>query len=705
MTVRSRIAALLGALAMLAACAGSADSVAGPAPVNIVVPEMDRLAWPRFGEWPSDGRDYTAQRYSPLTQINASNVGQLGLAWYDELETFRGVEATPIYSEGVLYNTLPFNITIAYDARTGRRLWTYDPQVPRENARYACCEPVSRGLAMWRDRIVIATLDGRLIALDKTTGQPVWNTQTFERDFPYTITGAPRVFGDMVVVGQSGGDFGVRGFVAAYDAETGAKRWKFFLTPSDPAKGPDGEASDAVMGWVRSTWSEDGLWKQLGGGANPWDSIAYDPRLKLVYVGTGNATPHSRYYRSANEGDNLFVCSIVALHAETGEYAWHYQMNPGEEWDWTCTQSMISAELEIDGRRRSVLMQAPKNGFFYVLDRATGEFISAGAHVMQNWNEGFDDKGRPITSEAVRYGFDPALVMPGPGGAHNWFPMAYSPRTKLAYFPAYQSGWVYALQPDWKPQPMRSNSGWGGFTGEAARKRAPLQEQANRIEKAWLTAWDPVKQQAAWRVELPRHGNGGVFVTASDLVFEGTTKQTFAAFDARTGRVLWEYPTQSAPVAGGITYMIDGVQYVAVNAGWGGGAAQIEQGAGIELPRAKARLLVFRLGGTAQLPPLEATAAVPPPPPLRAPEAQVQRGAQLYAQTCAVCHGQRAIGGVKDLRHMTAETHRQFNAIVLEGLYLDKGMASFADLLKPDEVEAIHAYLIARANEDWGRSE
>jgi quinohemoprotein ethanol dehydrogenase len=252
---------------------------------------------------------------------------------------------------------------------------------------------------------------------------------------------------------------------------------------------------------------------------------------------------------------------------------------------------------------------------------------------------------------------------------------------------------------------MRSNSGWGGFGPDMAAKRAPLQEQANKIEKAWLTAWDPVKQQAAWQVELPRHGNGGVFVTASDLVFEGTTRQTFAAFDARTGRVLWEYPTQSAPVAGGITYMLDGVQYVAINAGWGGGAAQIEQSAGIELPRAKARLLVFRLGGTAQLPPLAATAAVPPPPPLRASEATVQRGAQLFADTCAVCHGRNAIGGVKDLRHMTAETHGKFDDIVLEGIYLDKGMASFADLLTQEEVAAIHAYLIARANEDWGRAD
>ncbi|MBT2133050.1 PQQ-dependent dehydrogenase, methanol/ethanol family [Croceibacterium sp. LX-88] len=694
--LRHRPAAWLGALAALASLASLTFASTAAA--------SDPLAAPEAGEWPSDGRDYSAQRYSPLTQIDASNVSKLGLAWYDDLDTYRGVEATPIYSDGVLYNILPFNVTIAYDAKTGERLWTYDPQVPREMARYACCEPVSRGLAMSGNKVIIATLDGRLIALDKTSGKPIWTTQTFGKEFPYSITGAPRVFGDKVVVGQSGGDFGVRGFVAAYDIETGAKKWKFFLTPGNPANGPDGEASDGVMSWVRETWFGNKYW-ELGGGANPWDSIAYDPELNLVYVGTGNSTPHARFYRSENKGDNLFVCSIVALKADTGEYAWHYQMNPGEEWDWTCTASIISADLQIDGKPRKVLMQAPKNGFFYVLDRKTGEFISAAAHVIQNWNAGFDDKGRPIVNEAVRYGFDPKLVMPGPGGAHNWFPMAYSPRTGLAYFPSYQSGFVYALQPDWKPQPMRSNSGWGGFSGPVLQQRMKLMEEANKIEKAWLTAWDPVKQQAAWQVELPRHGNGGVFVTASDLVFEGTTKQTFAAFDARTGKTLWEFPTQSAPVAGGITYMLDGEQYVAVNAGWGGGAAQIEQSSGTELPRAKARLLVFKLGGTKQLPPLAATAAVPPPPPLRASEAQIQAGAQLFAQTCAVCHGQNAIGGVKDLRHMTADTHSKFNQIVLEGLYLDKGMASFADLLKKEDVEAIHNYLIARANEDWGRSE
>ncbi len=697
-------AALLGGLAVTIASCTTHDS----APVATLAASasvQDPLANPAAGEWTSDGRDYTAQRFSPLTQINAENVSQLGLAWYADLDTYRGVEATPLYADGVLYNTLSWNITTAYDATTGEVLWTYDPRTPREFGRFACCEPVSRGLAMHRNKIIIATLDGRLIALDKDTGAEIWTSRAFPlgTDYAYSITGTPRVFGDKVVVGQSGGDLGVRGFAAAFDVETGEQVWKFFLTPN-PDDMPDGEASDSVNAMMRATWSDEGLWRQLGGGANPWDAIAYDPELNLVYVGTGNSVPHSRFYRSNDEGDNLFVCSIVALNADSGEYRWHYQMNPGEEWDWTCTQSMISADLTIDGAERKVLMQAPKNGFFYVLDRATGEFISAEAHVFQNWNAGFDENGRPIVRDEVRYTTTPELVAPGPGGAHNWFPMAYSPRTGLAYFPAYQSAFPYAVMPGWQPQPFRSNSGWGAIGEEAARAQGNLFAEAAQYEKAWLTAWDPVKQEAAWQVELPRHGNGGVFVTASDLVFEGTTKQTLSAFDARTGAVLWEYPTQSAPVAGGLTYMVDGVQYIAINAGWGGGAAQIERGAGIEMPRAPARLLVFRLGGTVQLPPLPENASSPPEPPrLRASEEVVLRGRQLFQQTCAVCHGQNAIGGVADLRHMDAETHGLFNRIVLEGIYLDKGMASFSDILNEEEVDAIHAYVIARANEDWGR--
>ena len=691
-----RALTLLAATLAIAGCAGGKG--AGPAAVDSA--RLSHAAG-EPGQWLSDGRTYSAQRYSPHTQITAENVSQLGIAWYDDLDTYRGVEATPIYADGVLYNISAWNITTAYDARNGKKLWTYDPQVPRQMARYACCEPVARGLAMWNGKIIIATLDGRLIALDARTGKPVWTTQTFGGDYAYSITGAPRVFDGKVVVGNSGSDYGTRGFVAAYDADTGRKLWKFYTVPGDPAKGPDGEASDPVMAMAAKTWH--GTWWTLGGGGSAWDSIAYDPELKLVYVGTGNGSPLARHYRSQGKGDNLFLCSIVALHAETGAYAWHYQMVPGEDWDYTCTQSMISADLTIEGKARKVLMQAPKNGFFYVLDRATGALISARPHVEINWASGIDPKtGRPIENPQTRYGTDPALVYPGPGGAHNWFPMAFSPRTGLAYLPTYQSGLVYALDPDFTPQPFRSNSGWGGYSGAALKKRLALQDEANRKEKAWLTAWDPVRQRIAWQVPLPRHGNGGVMVTASDLVFEGTTRQTFAAFAARTGKLLWEMPVQSAPVAGPITYQLDGVQYVAVNAGWGGGAAQVERGMGVELPRAPARLLVFRLGGTAILPPMTATAAIPPPPPLRAPETVVKRGAQLFANACAVCHGQQAIGGVKDLRHMTGETHAKFDDIVLNGLYRDKGMASFADLLKPEEVAAIHAYVISRANEDWG---
>jgi quinohemoprotein ethanol dehydrogenase len=682
--------------------AGAADKQAAAAPVAVDAARL-RNAPHEGASWLSDGRTYSSQRFSPLTQINAANVDRLGIAWYDELDTFRGVEATPVYADGVLYNTSAWNITTAYDARTGKRLWQYDPKVPREMGRLACCEPVARGLALWKGKVIIATLDGRLIALDAASGRPVWTTKTFDNShMPYTITGAPRVFGGLVVVGNSGGDLGVRGFVAAWDADTGRKAWKFFLAPGDPAKGPDGEASDPVMAMAARTWSGD-YWK-LGGGANPWDSITYDPKTDLVYVGTGNGSPDSYHWRSEGKGDNLFVCSIVALHAKTGKYAWHYQMVPGEDWDYTCTSSIVTADLPIAGKPRHVMMQAPKNGFFYVLDAATGKFISATPLVKMNWNLGIDPKsGRPTMNPVTHYGVDPVLVYPGPGGAHNWFPMAYSPQTKLAYLPVYQSGMVYALDPNFKPKEARSNSGWGGYSGDALKKRIALMAEAAKDEKAWLSAWDPATRKEAWRVPLPRHGNGGVLVTASDLVIEGTTRQTLGFFDARTGRILREIPVQSAPVAGPITYELDGQQYIAVNAGWGGGAAQVERGAGIELPRPSARLLVFRLGGTVQLPPLKVEeTAQQQPPPLTADESVVRRGGELFAQTCAQCHGQQAIGGVKDLRKMTRETHAAFADIVLGGKYKDKGMASFADLLKKEDADAIHAYLIARANEDWG---
>jgi quinohemoprotein ethanol dehydrogenase len=659
---------------------------------------------PEVGNWVMDGRTYEAQRYSPLKQINERNVGRLGLVWFAELNTFRGVEATPLAVDGVLYNISAFNITTAYDVKTGKELWTYDPQVPREWGRYACCEPVARGLALWKRNLLIGTLDGRLISLDAATGKPQWSVQTTDKDWPYTITGTPRVFDNLVVVGNSGADFGVRGFVAAYDAATGAQRWKFFLVPGDPSKGPDGVASDPIMPMAAKTWN--GQWWTLGGGGTAWDSFSYDAKRKLVFVGTGNGSPIAQQHRSPGGGDNLFLCSIVALDAETGTYRWHYQEVPGEQWDYTCTQSIVLATLPIDGKKRDVLLHAPKNGFFYVLDRATGKLLSANNFVPVNWATHIDiASGRPAMNPEMQYGEEPVLVTPGPGGGHNWFPMAYSPDTKLAYFPAYEHWFVYAAAPTFEPKKFRSNGGWGGYTGEKLRKRMELQKLGDPREKAFLLAWDPVKQQAAWKVPLPRHGNGGVLTTAGNLVIEGTTKQTFSIFRATDGKLLWEMPVQTAPVAGPITFMVDGEQFIAVNAGWGGGAAQIERLIGTAVNRASARLLVFKLGGAAKLPPLPDAPPIPDPPPLRATEDAVRRGAELFASTCAQCHGQLAVGGTKDLRHMTPETHAAFSDIVLKGLRADKGMASFAGLLQPGEVEAIHAYVISRANEDWGRQE
>lgn len=672
--------------------------ICGHSKLNAQDVDSRRLLEPDNTEWLMDGRTYQAQRFSQLALINEGNVADLGIAWYHELHTMRGVEATPLMIDGVLYNISAWNITTAHDAVTGEVLWEFDPEVPREWGRYACCEPVSRGLAAWRDSVIIATLDGRLIALDAASGQPHWSVQTFEKDAPYSITGAPRVFNGKVVVGNGGADMGVRGFVSAYDADTGEFVWRFYLVPGNPA---DGFENDA-MAMAAETWS--GEWWTLGGGATAWDSIAFDPELNMVYIGTGNGSPIVRHFRSPEGGDNLFLCSIVAVDADTGDYRWHYQEAPGEEWDYTCTSSIIQADIEIDGRERSVLLHAPKNGFFYVIDRESGELISAENFVAVNWASHIDlETGRPVeNTEIARYGLEPSLITPGPGGGHNWFPMAFSPMTGLAYFPFYEHWVVLARDENFSPVPFRSNSAWGGYSGLALQKRLELQESMPN-ESAGLIAWDPVNQEAAWEIDLPRHGNGGVLTTAGNLVIAGTTKQTLSIFRATDGELLWEMPVQSSPVAGPITYAIDGEQYLAVNAGFGGGAAQIERSIGQAPHRAEARLLVFKLGGNLSLPPLPDAPPLIEPPRVTADEATITRGARVFAQTCAECHGQLAIGGMTDLRFMTPETHAEFDAIVLEGTRVEQGMAGFSDILTSEDVTAVHAYVIARANEDWGR--
>ena len=687
------MALAMAALAALPALA----AVRGPADVDGA---RIRAADREPGNWMAVGRDYSEAHYSPLTGIDPANVAKLGLAWYADLDTYRGLEASPIEVDGVLYNTSAWNLTTAYDARTGKVLWTYDPKVPPAYGRKACCDIVSRGLSVWKGKVIIATLDGRLIALDARSGQPVWSVDTFsgEPPWPYTITGAPRVFDGKVLIGNGGAELGVRGYVTAYDAETGRKLWRFYTVPNDPSKGPDHAASDSIMPAIARTWT--GQWWKYGGGGTAWDSISYDPKLKLIYIGVGNGSPWVAKFRSPGGGDNLFLASIVAVKADTGHYVWHYQETPGEQFDSTACQPMILADLKIGGRVRHVLMQAPKNGFFYVLDRASGKLISAHAYVPMNWATKVDMKtGRPVETALARYDTTPVLLSPGPGGAHNYNPMAYSPKTGLVYFPVVESYFTLAAAQSWTPAQGGLGTAYGGY--DELRKQQAAYADAHT--RAWLVAWDPVRGRAAWRVPYPRDGSGGTLATASGVVFEGTINKTMAAYDARTGRKLWESDAQTVPVAAPITYRVDGVQYLAVNAGWGGGLAHVQANSFRDLHVSPARLLVYRLGGTVQLPPLPPAQAAPPPPPYsRAPEAVIDKGAALFARNCSLCHGQLARGGIKDLRRMSPDTHAHFDDIVLGGARQKQGMASFADVLSKDDAEAIHDYLIARANEDWG---
>ncbi|MDC0598344.1 PQQ-dependent dehydrogenase, methanol/ethanol family [Gammaproteobacteria bacterium] len=646
--------------------------------------------------WLAWGRTYDEQRFSPLDQINTETVSELGLAWYYDLETFRGVEGTPIVIDGVLYATSAWNITRAINAKTGEEIWTYDPEVPRAWGRYACCGPVSRGLAAWEGKIIIATLDGRLIALSASSGEPEWSVQTFDQDWPYTITGAPRVFDGKVLIGNGGADLGVRGFVSAYDVNNGEELWRFYTVPGNPA---DGFENDA-MAMAAETWN--GEWWTLGGGGTVWDSIVYDPELKLVYIGVGNGSPLAAEYRSPGGGDNLFLASIVALNAQTGEYVWHYQQVPAEKWDYTATQPMMLADLEINGETRQIIMQAPKNGFFYILDRATGELLSAREFVPNFWASHIDMRtGRPVINPAADFGPETVLISPAAGGGHNWEPMSYSPLTGLVYFTVQEDWLSYSLSANFTPRKFRSNAGWGFERDPELREQ--INTQMNLRREAWLTAWDPVRQQEVWRAEHSDVGSGGTLATAGNLVAQGSIDKEFVIYRADSGERLWSMDIQTVALAGPISYMVDGEQYIAVNAGWGGGRALIARASGNNFPVSPARLLVFKLGGNAELPPMEAVTALPPqPPPLTASEDEVQRGAQLYTETCVLCHGQNAIGGLKDLRYMTADTHRDFLTIVLEGTREDKGMASFADILTEEQAEDIHAYLIARANESWG---
>ena len=651
------------------------------------------------GSWMSYGRTYSEQRYSPLADVDTVTVAELGLAWSHDFGTRRGIEATSIVVDGVMYVTASWSIVTALDARTGRELWTFDPKVDKGKAVHSCCEVVNRGVAVWQGQVFVGAFDGRLIALDAATGRVNWQVSTTNPGLPYTITGAPRVVKDKVLIGNGGAEYGVRGFISAYDVNDGALVWRFYTVPGDPALGFENDA----MAQAAKTWTGE-WWKLGGGGGTVWDAMAYDPELDLLYIGVGNGTPWNQLIRSPEGGDNLFLSSIVALRPDTGEYVWHYQTTPGETWDYTATQHILLADLVLPGEDapRKVLMQAPKNGFFYVLDRTDGRLISANNFIPITWATHVDlETGRPVEVPGARYEQEQAMILPSYLGGHNWHPMSYNPQTGLVYIPVLDIPAFYSDDLDFRYRPDAPNLGIDGIIGGLPDSQAE-RDALSAMVQGRLVAWDPKTQSEAWRVEHGGAWNGGTLTTAGGLVFQGTADAKLKAYTATAGELLWEFPTQTGVVAPPITYELDGEQYVSVNVGWGGAFALVfgEFVQAESVPNV-ARVLTFKLGAKGQLPePPWQPAVTFDPPPAVADAATTKQGFALYQDTCMGCHGLNAVSGllVPDLRGSpTLHSAEAWDEIVVQGGLTQSGMPRFDTILEPGEAEAIRAYVIQQA--------
>lgn len=697
--VALRVILALLILGSLAACGN--DRTAKPAQTKSAEYTRIERAATEPHNWLSHGGTYAEQRFSSLSQINSNNVADLGLDWYFDLDTQRGQEATPIVVDGKMYVSTAWSMVKALNAVTGELLWEYDPKVERAWAVNACCDVVNRGVAFWDGQIFIGTLDGYLVALDADTGAENWKVLTIDKSKPYTITGAPRVVKGKVLIGNGGAEFGVRGYISAYDHLNGELAWRFHTVPGEPAKGFENEA----MKMAADSWT--GEWWKLGGGGTVWDSMAYDPELDLLYIGVGNGSPWNQAVRSPDGGDNLFLSSIVALRPSNGEYVWHYQTTPGETWDFTATQQITLADLEIAGETRKVLMQAPKNGFFYVLDRATGEFISAKPFADVNWALGIDEAGRPIPNPKARYDQTGELfiVRPGPGGAHNWHSMSYSPQTGLVYIPVHDMFFPMLTDTDYKPLDKAWNLGLDTIDFEPPMGKQQVDAVAGTMH-GYLLAWDPLKQQAAWRFKHPGVSNGGALSTAGGLVFQGNAKGQFNAFDAQDGSLKWSYPADTGIIAAPVSYEVDGAQYVAIVVGWGGvfGLGYGDLAKVYADVRNNSRVLVFKLNGKNQLPesaPFK-EGFVAPPELVSTPE-KIAQGRVTYHQYCSACHGGKAIGGglIQDIRYSGAlHSPELWEQIVLEGLFEDKGMVGFKSEFNAEQASAIRSYVISVAQEN-----
>jgi quinohemoprotein ethanol dehydrogenase len=632
----------------------------------------------------SYGLNYSEDRFSPLEQINSSNVNQLGLAWSTDLGTSRGIEATPLVVDGIMFISGPWSVVYAMDTRTGKILWTYDPQVPKQTAIKVCCDVVNRGVAMYKGNIFVGTLDGRLISIKASTGKENWSVITVDTSKAYTITGAPRVYDGKVIIGNSGADLGVRGYVTAYNAEDGKEVWRFYTVPGDPSKPFESKAMENAA----KTWK--GEWWKLGGGGTAWDGFAYDKDLGYVYIGTGNGSPWNREVRSPGGGDNLYLSSIVAVDVKTGEYKWHYQTTPGETWDYTAVQQLILADINIAGKDRKVIMQAPKNGFFYVLDRKSGELLNANPYTYVNWATHVDMKtGRPVETPFSRYENFNKRVAPSPIGGHNWQAMAYNPVTKLVYIPSRELSYLYGNRKDFKYDPKTWNTASDIDEKKETKEDVKAQKALGR-----LIAWDPALGKEVWRSEGASFWDAGV-LTTKELVFQGNAMGIFSAYEAKTGKKVWSYDLKSGIVAPPMTYMVDGEQYITVAVGWGGVMGQYNKFTDNIQP---GRIFTFKINGKANMPALiQEEKKTLLDVPVTGNANQVAHGQQLFMKLCDACHNLNAGGTIPNLTYSKPEIIGMIEDIVKKGIFVPKGMPSFGDRVSSQDVKDIQQYIYSEA--------
>lgn len=647
--------------------------------------------------WLTTGRDAGEQHFSPLDQINTESVRRLGLAWVEEVvnrgRVHHRLEATPVVVDGVMYTSAAWGVVYALNAATGRQLWRFDPEVDAGRARLSCCDPVNRGVAVWKGRVYVGQIDGWLVALNEADGKVLWKVDTFiDRKRGYSITGAPRIAGGNVVIGNAGNEIGVRGYVTAYDLETGAQRWRFFTVPGDPKHSYE----QPELEMAAKTWNPDAAWEAGGGGA-AWDGMAYDPALNLLYVGTGNGSPAPVWLRSPTETDNLFLASILAISPDTGRLAWYYQATPGDSWDFDATQPLVLATLSISGENRQVLMQANKNGFFYVLDRKTGKLLSAQKFVTTTWARRVDlNTGRPImVTRGADYRNSEKVIYPSPWGGHNWNPTAFSPLGNIVYIPAHDISTSYRTNKDW--QYRLNDMNWGAHytvvpVGKKSRRGGALTgaHRPQSRQDEFLLAWDPVNQRRVWSTP---GGGGGLLATAGGLVIQGSGDGYLNAYRANDGRLLKRLFVGSAVIAAPMSYAVGGVQYIAVMIGGGGYIPK--RGGGVYSNQG--RILALRLdGGQVPIPGMVSPEPLRPlPPHSTSPIRVVALGKRLFRENCERCHHPGS--EYPNLFNLSPETHEVFDKIVLQGLFSYGGMARFDDILAPDDVEAIHAWLIEGA--------